>query len=167
MLRPCPSNESRWISTSSSVLASHISLQLSDSPTKIFISMARMACLSIILQTRTLSYKHDACHAHGSLWSGGLYLIVHGQRWASAFRGTVHRNDTYCMRTYLVCEVAHLVLITFFPGWTIVESSPPQYDWGTKVGNEGGSIPSMSFIGSSPHMFVAAAQSYCRVLERC
>lgn len=139
-------------------------LLVSDSPTKIFISMARMACLSIILQTRTLSYKHDPCHAHGSLWSGGLYL-VRGQRWARAIRGTVHKNDTYENLSRLWSRPSSFW--SRFAGWTIVQSSPPNMTGATKVGNEGGSIPSMSCIGSSPHIFVAAAQSYCRVLERC
>lgn len=93
------------------------------------------------------------------------FILVHGQRWASAFRGTVHRNDAYDNLSRLWSRPTSFW--SRFAGWTIVESSPPNMTGATKVGNEGGSIPSMSCVGSSPHMFVAAAQSYCRVLERC
>ena len=41
--------------------------------------------------------------------------------------------------------------------FAIVESSPPNMTGATKVGNEGGSIPYMSYIGSSPHIVVAPA----------
>ena len=109
MLRPCPSNESRWIS--------HISLQLSDSPTKIFISMARMACLSIMSRTWfpvERRFVFSTWPKVGQRVSGDC-----SQKW-------------HIWEPISFVESPHLVLITFFPGWTIVESSPPQYDWGNK-----------------------------------
>ena len=71
------------------------------------------------------------------------------------------------MITYLVCEVAPPRFDHVFSWLDDRGKLPPNMTGATKVGNEGGSIPSMSCIGSSPHIFVAAAQSYCRVLERC